>query len=104
VNGAHGQSTNPRLSLVAVELDGEAASRRSVRMKHGDPQLDSQHGNGRRHARREDPETLNAISAVAQRKHGGRTNRSLKVRTAVLEYAERELRLEAEEKERAVST
>lgn len=45
---------------------------------------------------------LNAISAAAQRKHGGRTNRSLIVRTAVLEYAERELRLESEEKERAI--
>ena len=45
---------------------------------------------------------LNAISAAVQCKTGGRTNRSLIVRTAVLEYAERKLRLEAEEKERAI--
>ena len=45
---------------------------------------------------------LDAVSAVARQRNGGRANRSLVVRTAVQEYVERQLRLEAEEKERGI--
>ncbi len=45
---------------------------------------------------------LDAVSAAATRRSGGRINRSLVVRTAVREYVERQLRIEAEEKERAI--
>ena len=45
---------------------------------------------------------LDAVSAASRRKNGARPNRSLVVRTAVQEYAERQLRLESEEKERAI--
>ncbi len=45
---------------------------------------------------------LDSVAAASRRKNGGRTNRSLVVRTAVQEYVERQIRIEAEEKERAI--
>ena len=47
---------------------------------------------------------LDAVSAASGRRSGRRPNRSLVVRTAVQEYVERQLRLESEEKERAILT
>ncbi len=45
---------------------------------------------------------LDALSTTRKQKGGARPNRSLLVRTAVREYLERQLRLEWEEKERAI--
>ena len=45
---------------------------------------------------------LDAVSAASRLRNGARPNRSLVVRTAVQEYVERQLRLESEEKERAI--
>ncbi|MEO8500394.1 MAG: hypothetical protein ABI565_05715 [Vicinamibacteria bacterium] len=45
---------------------------------------------------------LDAVSAAATRRNGGRANRSLVVRAAVQEYVERQLRIEAEEKDRKI--
>ena len=47
-------------------------------------------------------QALDAVSDASKRKNGARPNRSLVVRTAVQEYVERQLRLESEEKERAI--